>query len=560
MNPSFPKMSRRQFLQRAGAPQAPIVTTTTERSAPQPTVPLNQPTLPSVAVITLNRMTFGPRPDDPETSIAAFNALGGDDDARLTAFVDRQLNPTLINDSDLTNRLNQAGFTTLNKTLTQLWTDHRLNSTDYTYRTLPIREVERATFLRAIYSRRQLFEVLAHFWYNHFNIYGWHYDVAPVFVHYDRDVIRANMLGRFRDLLEAVAKSTAMLYYLDNYTSSRAGPNENWAREVFELHTLGAENYLGVLPQTDVPTDLDGKPIGYVDDDVYEATRCFTGWTVANGNNDTSGNTGQFEYVEEWHDRFQKTVLGTFLPANQTAEIDGETVLDLLAAHPGTARHICRKLCRRFISDTPPDSLIESAAQVFLDQQNASDQLTQVVRHILLSTEFRTTWGEKIKRPFEATVSAVRAGNGDLSFGMNDDDSDTFLWRYGHTGQDLFRWKAPNGYPDVKEDWQGTTSLLMRWRLVNWLVDERDAADNYYLDLIGQTPGGVRSANALVDFWIDRILGRTMGASERQDLVDFMAQGNNPDIDLPLDSDDSVQSRLRALVALIMMSPEFQWR
>ena len=128
-------------------------------------------------------------------------------------------------------------------------------------------------------SRRQLAEVLADFWHNHFNVYGPDSWAAPVWSHWDRVVIRGNALGNFRTMLGQVAEHPAMLYYLDNYTNTSAGPNENWARELFELNTLGAENYLGVKRQADVPVDGAGAPTGYVDDDVFEATRCFTGWT-----------------------------------------------------------------------------------------------------------------------------------------------------------------------------------------------------------------------------------------------------------------------------------------
>ena len=236
-------------------------------------------TVPSLAGIVLNRAAFGPWPGD----IAAFNALGTSDDQRLQAWVDTQLNPAAIPDPDCDARLANSGFTTLNKTLEQLWAQHILGNPPWEVRMRPFWETQRATFIRAVYSRRQLKEVLADFWHNHFNVFGDDSIQGPVFVHYDRDVIRANMLGNFRAMLEAVARSTGMMYMLDNYTSSVTGPNENFARELFELHTMGAENYFGVMRQDDVPVDPQGRPLGYVDADVFEATRCFTGWSVANG-------------------------------------------------------------------------------------------------------------------------------------------------------------------------------------------------------------------------------------------------------------------------------------
>jgi uncharacterized protein (DUF1800 family) len=344
-----------------------------------------------------------------------------------------------------------------------------------------------------------------------------------------------------------------MLYYLDNYTSSNAGPNENWARELFELHTLGADHYMGVLRQNQVPTGPGGVPVAYVDDDVFEATRCFTGWTF-------DFDTGLFEYRNDWHDHFQKTVLGTYIPPNQPALFDGNTVLDVVASHPGTARHMSTKLAHRLIGDEPDPAVIDAAAAVFEAEASAPDQLAQVVRTIVLHPSFLTTWGDKIKRPLELLSSAVRAGDGRFNYSIDDDDTGTLLWRYDQAGQPLFAWRAPNGFPDHKEDWQSATPRVMTWRLMNWLIDIRNSSDIHRLNVLGQTPNGTRTANELADFWIEGILGRPMPTAERHEIVEFMAQGHNPDFDLPLDSDEDTQDRLRSMVGLIFMSPSFLWR
>jgi uncharacterized protein (DUF1800 family) len=504
---------------------------------------------PPAAVIALNRMGFGPRAGD----IAAFDGLGSTDAERILAYVDQQVSPQLIDDSVCDGRIAAAGFTTVNKSQAQLWLDHVESGVEWSERMRPFFEIERLTFLRAVHSRRQLQEVLADFWHNHFNVYGYDYWCGPLWVHYDRDVIRANIFGNFRTMLEAVAKSPCMLYYLDNYTSSSAGPNENYSRESVELHTLGAENYLGVMRQTDVPLDGDGYPQGYVDDDVFEITRCLTGWTF-------DFDTGLFEYRGDWHDKFQKNVLKTFIPANQGDLQDGYDVLDALAYHPGTARHIARKLCRRLISDDPPQSVVDTAAAVFHQGRFDPHQLEDVVRSILLSEEFLTTWGEKIKRPFEIIVSTMRATDADFSFALDENECDDMLWQYDQTGQALFSWRAPNGYSDLREDWQSATPRVMTWRLCNWLVDVEEAGGNHLADVVAQTPSGVRTANEIADFWIDRVLGRPMSLSERLEIVEFMAQGHNPDLDLPLDADWDTQERLRSMVALICMSPTFLWR
>ncbi len=506
------------------------------------------PAPPEAGVIALSRLGFGPRPGD----LAAFRSLGPDDPSRLTAWVDQQLAPATIDDSACDAIVAAAGFSTLSKSQSQLWQDHVVADPSWEVRMQPLIEVERLTFLRAVHSERQLLEVLAGFWHDHFNVYGWEYWVGPLWSWWDREVIRGNALGNFRQMLGMVAESPPMLYYLDNYTSSDDGPNENYARELFELHTLGAESYLGVLLQADVPTDLDGRPVGYVDEDVFEATRCFTGWTF-------DFDTGHFEYRADWHDPFQKHVLGLHMPSNQPPLKDGSDVLDALAAHPGTGRHIARKLCRKLIGEDPPANVVDAAAQVFTDHWQAPDQIAQTVRTIVLSSELRSTWGTKIKRPFEIAVSALRAIDGRLGWSIDESTTDSFLWLYDQAGQPLFSWRSPDGFPDLREDWQSTTPRVMSWRLVNWLVDE-ETDDVHLADIVGQTPPGVRSANDLADFWIDRVLSRPMPPAERTEIVELMAQGYNPDLALPLDTDEDTRERLRAMVGLILMSPAFLWR
>ncbi len=506
------------------------------------------PDPPSAAVIALNRLGYGPRPGD----VAAFNALGASDETRLEAFVDIQLDPLSITDSDCDARIAAAGFTTLDKSQTELWQDHFLGDPSWEVRLQPAYEVERATFLRAVHSDRQLLEVLAEFWYNHFNIYVWNSRITPLWVHWDRDVIRANALGNFRQMLEDVATSPEMLYYLDNYTSSNAGPNENFARELLELHSLGAENYFGVMAQDDVPTDGNGRPAGYVDEDVFESTRCLTGWTI-------DFDTGLFLYRDDWHDRFQKHVLGTTIPSDQPPMKDGHDVLDALASHPGTGRFIARKLCRRLIADDPPQAVVDAAAAVFNTNVDAGDQLAQVVRTIVLSDEFLSTWGEKIKRPFEIAVSTLRATQAEFTWALDEGAVDSLFWMYEDASQPIFSRLTPDGFPDVRDAWKSTTPRVGTWRLVNWILDREDNGV-HHADVVARTPTTIRTATALADYWIFRILGRPMPPAERAEIIDFMAQGFNPDFDLPLDSDDDTQERLRSMVALICMSPSFLWR
>jgi uncharacterized protein (DUF1800 family) len=456
------------------------------------------------------------------------------------------LNPASINDEGCDGVLAAQGFTTLNKSADQLWADHVVANQD---RTLPAQETERASFIRAVYSNRQLNEVLADYWHNHFNIYAWEHWTAPSFVHYDRDVIRKNMLGNFRTMLEAVGKSPAMLYYLDNQSSSGERPNENYARELFELHGMGAENYFGVRSIDDPAIrDADSNRLGYIDSDVYAATTCFTGWRV-------NTDTGRFEFDESAHFPYRKDVLDKVIPEFQEVQ-DGKDVFDLLAYHPASAWYICRRLCRRLISDNPPESVVQAAVDVFIANKTAPDQLKKVVRAILLSQEFRTTWGEKIKRPFEFSVSLLRALRADFA------PLDPFFWSYDGIGQALFNWRPPNGYPDDREAWSGTMPMLQRWRHCNWLFGwkvggEGADAETYRIRPEKQTSDIYTTPNSLVDYWSIRILGRALPSNERQPIVDFMASGRNPDFDLPA---DQIEGRLRQMVALICMSPSFQWR
>lgn len=216
-------------------------------------------------------------------------------------------------------------------------------------------------------------------------------------------MIRKNALGNFRTMLEGVAKSVAMQCYLDNASSKASPANENYARELFELHTLGAEHYLNHLYNRwrEVPGAIDGNPTGYIDEDVYEAARAFTGWTIADGADDWKGgkfaNTGEFHYFEQWHDNYQKRVLGVEFNPNQPPMSDGKKVLDILSNHPGTAKYICRKLCTRIISDKPSEAIIELAAREWMMSVNKPDQIARVVSVIALSEECRLTWEIKLK-------------------------------------------------------------------------------------------------------------------------------------------------------------------
>ena len=447
-----------------------------------------------------NRAAFGPRPGDLEGF-------------RLEAFVEEQLHPAEIDDAVCERRLAEAELSTLDLSLEQLWKGYYLPSEeaesqdDWEQAGRPYSETVQATWLRAVYSRRQLHEVLVDFWHNHFNVYGLHDDVYSLLAAYDRDAIRAHTLGNFSEMLLGVARHPVMLLYLDNGSNEVSGPNENYARELLELHTLGAMHYAGASsPRTGF----------FVDNDVYEVARCFTGWGVDDGDDDdTLGGSGRFRYRLERHDRFNKLVLGEWLRSDQDGMVEGEAVLRRLAEHPSTARHLAFKLCRRFVSDDPPAALVEKAADVFWKARHANDQLRQVVGFILRSPEFLAAESFKLKRPFEFAASLARA----LAVDFEPDEE--FLESFEAIGQPLFGRVTPDGYPDRAEAWLQTSGWLARWQLVEgWLA-------------------GVPTRGPLeLEKWSRRLLGRPCTHPE------VLAGCRNP----------------RELVGLLAMGPDFQIR
>lgn len=528
-------------------------------------LPLDLPR-PPFWIRVLGNLSYGATPQ----SIAEFNALGATDTERLANYVDWQLDWRAIDDSAVETRLANAGYTTLGKSLTQLWADHVKPNPVYEVRMRPAWECQRAALVRAVHSKRQLHEIMVGFWHDHFNVTVGDYDAGPVYVHYQRDVIRPNALGNFRTMLEEVAKSTSMLYYLDNASNTRAGPNENFARELLELHTLGAENYLGFMDPFQVPPDAEDPtyPAGYTDIDVYETASAFTGWSIKNGHWEfPNDNDGSFVYRQSWHDAGPKFLLGRMLYPEQPAMKDGRDVLDRLASHPGVARFVCRKLIRRFISDTPDPAMVQSAARIFRQNWRSPDQIALTLRHILVSTALAQTWGAKARRPFEAVAAAMRTLGSDWTIAVGTQKSDEFSWRMGFTGHAPYDWPAPNGYPDTHQAWSGSSSYAMTWKLLNWLTETSDGGVPL-APILATTRAQVPqwTATKLVDFWCRRILGYLPTAARRQTLIAFMAQNGDPAAYVIADTNAWAgtdlkrhynQERLRSMVSLILMSPEF---
>ena len=305
-------------------------------------------------------------------------------------------------------------------------------------------DLNEAKLLRAIYSNRQLAELMADFWFNHFNVFLDKGADRTLVTSYERDTIRPNVFGSFRQLLEATAHSPAMMFYLDNWESvspdapvagrpgvkRKRGLNENYGRELLELHTLG----------------VDG---GYTQRDIIEVARCFTGWTIR-----APRQGGDFFYNDRIHDKGQKVVLGVTIPAGG-GESDGERVLDILARHPSTAKFITRKLATRFVSDNPPQALLDRMVATF---QATNGDIREVMRTMIASPEFfsQGAYRAKIKTPFEMTVSAVRA------VGAKVDTAAAIAQRLNDLGEPLYRKVEPTGYPSKNSEWMNSSALLGR--------------------------------------------------------------------------------------------------
>ncbi len=421
------------------------------------------PIAPRVARFVMDRLGYGPRPESIEEIL----------DRGPERWIKDQLEPST--DGGLETRL--RAFPTLSYSIAETLT--RYNA-DQRSLALSLQEFRSAHFVRAVHSRNQLQEVLTDFWFNHFNVFENDNPTNYGVVQYEREVIRPHVLGRFKDLLTAVANSWAMMSYLDNYLSSARSINENYARELMELHTLG----------------VDG---GYTQADVVQVARAFTGWGIDN-------RAGTFLYRGANHDQTAKTVLGQTLPANQGKK-DGDDVLEMLARHPSTARFISTKLCRRFVSDTPGESVIARGADAFTRSEG---DIAEVMRAIIGTPDF---WNDafgpgKIKTPHEYVVSALRAVAAEVtsarSFVEGGRSTLTAM------GMPTYEALDPTGWSDRGSDWlPNPGSHLNRMNFALRLVSQ--SLEGVSVDLralIGDAdPADAAAVTAVVD---RRIFGGTL--------------------------------------------------
>lgn len=573
--------------------------------------PINKLTEEQKAIHLLDRLSFGPRPGDVERVVK----IGWE------TYLDQQMSPDKIADDVLTQKLQPLSTLTMSQeeiakvyepppqVLQELRSriekqnssaaasDGEMKGEDkskttanvpandpaqrrellkalaelgYKPRQIPVTELQTAKILRAVYSERQLQEVLTDFWFNHFNIYA-QKGIDRVFLtSYERDVIRPNVFGKFEDLLLATAKSPAMLFYLDNWLSASPtakmpdlnrlrqmrqnqlpagqglglrggqlgrrqekretrieqrmaqqqqngkrtrGINENYAREIMELHTLGVEG-------------------GYTQKDVQEVARCFTGWTLRQPRQG-----GGFYFAPLMHDDGEKTVLGQKITAGGGMK-DGEQVVKLLAKHPSTAKFIATKLARKFVHDEPSPALIDRLSQSFL---KTDGDLRAVYKTLFTSPEFWAieNYRAKIKTPFEMTISAVRA------LGADTNGTQPFHRWIQQMGEGLYLAQPPTGYADKAENWVNTGALLERMNFAIALSSNRIPGSR-----IGFTPE-LKSAkpSQVADYFIKTILHGNISPQTRATLDKTLA-----DVTIA----NSNGTDVAKIAGLILGSPEFQ--
>lgn len=499
-------ITRRDFLKMSGlfatwtalsscAPQdytraptaAPIATTL-------PTLPIESLDDAALIVHTLKRLTFGPTP----TMIEKAKRIG------IDSFIEEQLFPESIPDDETEKMLEQ--FTTFSMTPAERF---RLDE-----KALSVQELIAATIMRQWHSERQLFETMVDFWGNHFSIFIGKQGCRVLKTDDDFKVIRPNALGKFRDLLYASAHSPAMLVYLDQADSRGEAPNENYARELMELHTIGVES-------------------GYLHHDVEEVARALTGWTVV-GPRNRNMEFGAYYFNPDIHDNGEKHVLGMMI--HPSGEDEGMMILDMLASHPSATQFISRKLAGRFISDSPSLEVVNSLAQVFT---GSDGDIRQLLRALFQSDAFKSSVGQKFKKPLDFFISALRVTDATVTRNTRRLQEHLRL-----LGQVPFTWQPPDGFPDKQEYWATSSSMLERWNFGLLLTSNQIRGVEIDLDKL---TSDAASAEDVVDVLSFQFLGEQLPDDARSILVDFASTGN-------------LDENIPSIAGLILGSPHFQMR
>lgn len=427
----------------------------------------------------LNRAGFGPWPGDVER----IRELG------IDGWIEEQLDPDSIDDRATTVLARRFDALLASPGNAHEWEPETIRE-----------QLQRHALLRAVHSRRQLYESMVAMWTDHLNVAVTKTGVAQLAPHYLRTVIRAHALGSFRDLIRASALSPAMLVYLDGADNALKEPGdeaqENYARELLELHTLGVHG-------------------GYSQRDVMEAARCLTGWTVR-----TEWRKGQVEFHPEWHDDGSKTVLGVEIPAGGGAD-DLERLIDVAVEHPSTARYVATRMVRWFVSDEPDPEAVADAARTFSD---TGGDLRATVRTVLHSDAF-TRAPLRLKRPFRFVVSSLRA------LGAVTQAETPLIRLLQRMGQAPHEHPTPDGYPLDPHPWRG--SLAWRWRFATRLdAGQTDIPWESLESALGDDP----------ETWFRHLIGRRPGASEIAPIQAFVDGGGSS----------------REALSLLLCSPAFQ--
>jgi uncharacterized protein (DUF1800 family) len=434
----------------------------------------------------LRRATLGITKDE----LTRAKALG------FGKYLDEQLKPTTIDDREV------AAFIATNYTTLAMTPDALYGADQNKVMT----EIQEATLYRAAFSKRQLYERMVEFWSDHFNIDR--DKVGYLKVTDDRDVIRKHALGKFPAMLKASAHSAAMMAYLDQVTSRRGNINENYAREIMELHSVG----------------VDG---GYSQQDVNELARVLTGWTASG--------RGIFTYDAQIHDFGPKNVLGKTIPATQVktglaGKAEADMIIDYLALHPKTARYIAQKLTKSLLQYDPTDAMVDAVAAEFTKTKG---DIPSMIRVILTEANLMAA-PPKYKRPFHWAVSAVRA------LGPSVTSTSVARNLLDNMGQSLFNWDTPDGYPDKMEFWSGL--VLARWNAATSIVGQTGTAFNFNV-----TPFVGTSADTGADLIVERLFGGEVPLTFKTRLADYLRPS-------PTNT-----SRVREAVGLALSSAQFQW-
>jgi uncharacterized protein (DUF1800 family) len=492
-------------------------TTTPPTTAPPTTVPPPPPPAATARLMT-SRLTFGITPEVDQSIVA----LG------INGWVEDQLSKSRP-DPAIENLF--SSYQILNGTPKQAYDALRDDGDHY-------REITHAQIVRARYSSHQLFETMTHLWMDHFNISFEGSDNAYT-VAFQEQAIRPNAMGRFVDLLVATAESGSMMEYLDNTDSdARRGINENYGRELLELHTLGI--------------DENGNQI-YSEEDVVGAAHVMSGWAREGDRN--SATYGQFRYRPEYHSTDAVSLLGgQWTNAGLVDKAAGDSLLQFLARHPQTANYIAFKLCRRFVADSPPAGLVSSAAAVYLANDTA---LVPVLRHIFNSTEFAASGGQKVRRPFELLSAAMRSLGTSVPMDPQSDASEDLIRALQRMGHQPWRWETPDGYPDEALPWVNSTALLLGWEFTSRLARNeltRPSDDSPLVTDISTLRGNAATAGELFDRLTFRCNLGDLPVELRDALLSILgATADTPAADI--DDDDLVE-----LTTFLLAHPLFLLR